>query len=108
MSPNKNIDNPLRRQGDSVGFADSEEIRQAESLAEKTVSQWDSHDRYRVNDADVVLFSNGREPNDVFVARQLLLCLSRMRLARSQYLGCGGQLKPDEVVDSIHKVLDGE
>jgi hypothetical protein len=34
--------------------------------------------------------------------------LKKLELARVQYLGCGGNLKPQEIVDNIHKILDSE
>ena len=33
---------------------------------------------------------------------------SKIRLAECQYLGCGGQLTPDEVVSSMRDVLNSE
>jgi hypothetical protein len=32
----------------------------------------------------------------------------RIELARVQYLGCGGNLKPQDIVEMIHAVLDSE
>ena len=92
----------------SVCYADCESAKLAERLAERTVHQWEKHDRYRMTEGERVLFEDELDPNDVVVARMLLACLHRMRLARMQYLGCGGSLKPNEVVDAIHAILDGE
>ena len=34
--------------------------------------------------------------------------LKKIELARVQYLGCGGNLKPQDIVEMIHAVLDSE
>ena len=92
----------------SVCYADCESAKLAERLAERTVHQWEKHDRYRMTEGERVLFEDEKEPNDVVVARMLLACLHRLRLARVQYLGCGGNLTCSEIVDAIHAILDGE
>jgi hypothetical protein len=50
-------------------------MKQAEEIAKSIVDQWDNHDRYRTTDGEKLLFSNGIEPDDVCVARALLVLL---------------------------------
>lgn len=59
----------------------------AKTIAEKTIEQWDKHDKFRIADSDTLLFSNGLEPDEVVMARALsrsLAEISRMRSAMIQ------------------------
>ena len=74
--------------------------------ARVTVEQWDNHDKYRQTEADKSLNDPQiGEPDDVAIARALLRANDAMKLAESQYLGCGGNLKPVEIVEPMRRIL---
>ena len=50
-------------------------------IAEKSIQQWENHDRHRVTDGEHLLYDDGKEPNDVVVARALIACICRLRKA---------------------------
>jgi cobalamin biosynthesis Co2+ chelatase CbiK len=43
-----------------------------EELAQKVIDQYDNYDIHRETESDKLLYSNGVEPDDVFLARGLL------------------------------------
>ena len=74
--------------------------------AKRTVEQWDKHDQYRQTEADKLLNDPQiGEPDDVAIARTVLRLNDVMKLAECQHMGCGGNLKPDEVVKSMRGIL---
>jgi len=74
--------------------------------AKRTVEQWDKHDQYRQTEADKSLNDPQiGEPDDVAIARTVLRLNDVMKLAECQHMGCGGNLKPDEVVKSMRGIL---
>jgi hypothetical protein len=76
------------------------------NLAENIVEQWEKHDKFRVLDEDSILFHDGKQPNDVLIAKQFIKAVETIKLMRNQYLGCGGSLSSTEILDAIHFVAD--
>lgn len=74
--------------------------------AKVTVEQWDKHDQFRQTEADKSL-NDPRigEPDDVAIARTVLRLNDAIKLAECQYMGCGGNLKPTEIVESMRGIL---
>lgn len=74
--------------------------------AKSTVDQWDNHDQYRQTEADRSL-NDPRigEPDDVAIARTVLRLDDAIKLSECQHMGCGGNLKPTEIVESMRGIL---
>jgi hypothetical protein len=81
-------------------------ILEIEKLAESMIKQWEKYDRFRIVDGEQILFADGEQPDHILISKTLVKSLKIIRMARCQFLGCGGQLKPDEVIQNIHLVID--
>lgn len=73
-------------------------------IAEKVIHRWENHDRHRVADGDYSLFENGKEPNDVAMARALIEAVnhSEQEILDLKAL-LGDVLKNDEYLEGVNE-----
>lgn len=54
-------------------------MKEVAKIAKAMIDQWENHDRHRVIEGEKSLFANGKEPDDVCVAKAFLTCITLLK-----------------------------
>lgn len=60
-------------------------ILEIETLAKRMVEQWEKHDKFRTMEGDEILFTDGKQPDDILICKTLIESLKVIRVVRDSF-----------------------